>query len=90
MISIILPDGVATTNLVFVVFDNNVLMCVEDMLAVFTTFVRMQLTHKAYSINETLLQLSKIKKENDKFWMFQVNIKLLPHKGRSSEVRITP
>lgn len=41
MISILLLNGVVTTDLVFVVFDNNVLMCVEDMLAVFTIFVRM-------------------------------------------------
>lgn len=44
------------------------------MLAVFTIFVRMQLTHKAYNSNETVLKLYKTNKEHNKFWMFQVNI----------------
>lgn len=73
MISILLLGGVATADLVFVVFDNNVLMCVEDMLAIFTIFFRMQLTHEAYNSNETLFKLSKTIFFY-KFWIFQVNI----------------
>lgn len=55
MICILLLDGIATTDLIFVVFDNNVLMCVENMLATFTIFFRMQLTHKTYSSDERVL-----------------------------------
>ena len=63
MVSILLLNGVATTHLVFVVFDNNVLMCVEDVFGVFTIFVRMQLTHEAYSSDKSVLKLTKIKSE---------------------------
>ena len=65
MISILLLNGIATTDLVFVVFDNNVLMCVEYLFAVFTIFVRMQLTHEAYNGDETVSTLSETKTEND-------------------------
>ena len=65
MISILLLNGIATTDLVFVVFDNNALMCVEYMFAVSTIFVKRQLTHEAYNGNETVLTLSETKTEND-------------------------
>ena len=65
MISILLLNGIATTDLVFIVFDNNALMCVEYMFAVFTIFVKRQLTHEAYNGNETVLTLSETKTEND-------------------------
>ena len=64
MILILLLNGVVTTDLVFVVFDDNVLMRVEDMFAVFTIFVRLQLTNESYNSDERgVLTLSKAKTE---------------------------
>ena len=38
------------TDLILVVLNNNVLMCVKHMLVVITVLVRMQLTNKTYII----------------------------------------
>ena len=44
------PHVSESTDLVLVVFNDNVLMCVKHMLVVIIVLVRMQLTNKTYSI----------------------------------------
>ena len=46
------PHVSESTNLVLVVFNDNVLMCVKKMLLVITVLVRMLLTNKTYNIDK--------------------------------------
>lgn len=84
----LLLNGKETTDLVIVVFDNNILMGVKNMLAGFAIFSRRQLSHKAYNNNEIVKRLCLEPKL--KIWTFKVNIQnIIPHKGRSSELAST-
>lgn len=53
-------DGLKSADLIFVVFNNNVLMCIKHMLVIIAVFIGMQLTNKAYKEHAVVLQVTGI------------------------------